>query len=145
LAACLGVSDPASDPSLPPRVACVVDIHGLHDLPAMLGHKNAALCEVFTGGTLDEKRDLWEQASPIRQVNPDSAPMFITHDPADASVPYVQSTMLVEALRRAGRPVQFIPTPGSGHGFFYNPAHPWVARLWPAAVEWLDRFLLFKA
>ncbi len=142
LAACLGVSEPARAPARAPRVACVVDIHGLHDLPAMIGHKNAVLCELFIGGPLDEKRDLWEQASPVRYVNSESAPMFITHDPGDASVPYDQSVRLVEALCRAGRPVQFIPTPGSGHGFFYNPADPWVTRLWPAVVEWMDRYLI---
>ncbi len=142
LAACLGVSDPAHQPPSPPRVACVVDVHGLHDLPAMIGHKNAELCEMFTGGSLDEKRGLWEAASPLRHVGPDAAPMLITHDPSDQSVPYDQSTMLVEALCRSGCPVQFIPTPGSGHGFFYNPSSPWVPRIWPAAVEWLDRFLL---
>lgn len=144
LAACLGVSDPARPSVVPPAIACVVDIHGLHELPAMIGHENAELCEIFTGGSLDEKRDLWEQASPVRYVGPDAAPMFITHDPSDTTVPYGQSTMLVEALCRAARPIQFIPTPGSGHGFFYNPSNPWVAKLWPAVVEWLDRFLKGK-
>jgi len=142
LAACLGVVDPTRNPPRPPRVRCVVDVHGLHDLPLMGNHPNAALCEAFIGGSRIEKQELWELASPVRHVNSDATPMLITHDPNDQAVPYIQSANLVDALCRAGRPVQFIPTLDSGHGFFYSPAAPWTQTLWPIVVEWLDRFLI---
>ena len=66
---------------------------------------------------------------------------FYVVDPEDPIVPYEQSRLLVDALVRAGRPVQFIPSPGSGHGFIYNSEHPWTVRIWPAVVNWLNREL----
>jgi acetyl esterase/lipase len=135
LAACMGTRHKET-PDLP-SPACIVDIHGVHDCTRRLlaqSLKNLL-------GSPEEFAERWNDASPIRFVDGDSSPMLLTHDPSDATVPYEQTAMMIGALVQAGRPVQFIPTPGSGHGFFYNFSNPWTARIWPEVVNYLDQRL----
>ncbi len=143
LAACLGVLDDAGEPGSA-RVNCVVDVHGVHDFVAHQagGGKIAEYMEAFIGGPVSEKRALWIEASPALHVDQNSAPMLLMHDPHDDTVPYEQSLLLAKALMEAGRPMQFLPTPGSGHGFVYNPQKTWTQKVWPNAMAWFDRHLL---
>ncbi|MEZ5278525.1 MAG: alpha/beta hydrolase [Opitutaceae bacterium] len=142
LAACLGVIGGEVD-GIPTRVDHVVDIHGIHDFLALRDASGGINPNwmAFLGGTHDQYSRQWRAASPALRVNTDSASMLIVHDPEDPIVPYEQSRLLVDALVQAGRPVQFIPSPGSGHGFIYNPEHPWTVRIWPSVVNWLNREL----
>jgi acetyl esterase/lipase len=146
LAACLAVRDTRSDdePALrgfSSRAQCVVDVHGVHDFrtlaPTVLTACNAA----FLGGSAAEKPEAWQDASPAAFVDALTAPIMLTHDPNDPTVPYAQSVSFAAALMDAGRPVEFLPTPGSGHGFVYNPENAWTQRLWPRAVAWLSSWL----
>ncbi|MBT7302770.1 MAG: prolyl oligopeptidase family serine peptidase, partial [Victivallales bacterium] len=88
------------------------------------------------------RRDLWIGASPALHADASSAPMLVVHDPDDSTVPYDQSLLLANALMAAGRPLRFLPSPGSGHGFVYNPGNTWTQNVWPLAVAWLDDHLL---
>jgi acetyl esterase/lipase len=147
LVALLGVRDTRddSDPALQgvsSKANCVVDIHGVHDMPALL--ETGKLIEAVVnliGGNYAEKKDLWEDASPQRFVDATSAPMLVLHDPGDPSVPYQQSVDFAHKLMAAARPVLFIPAPGAGHGFFYSPQNEWTKRAWPDAVAWFTRHL----
>lgn len=143
LAACLGVFDGKED-TISSRANCVVDIHGIHDFISLAGNggKVNESGEAFIGGTISEKKDRSMQASPALHVNDDSAPMFLVHDPGDDIVPYDQSLILADALIRNGRPMRFMPSPGSGHGFVYNPQNNWTQQVWPVAVAWLDYHLV---
>lgn len=146
LAAFLGVRETRDecDPALAgisSRVGCVVDVHGLHDLPALTSHRVAGLCAQFLGGSFEQASEAWADASPVRFVDERSAPMLLVHAPDDPSVPYDQSLRLAMALIGAGRPVEFMPVPGAGHGFVYNPDGPWTRKVWPVARAWLRRFL----
>lgn len=142
LAACLGVFD--SENSLSTKANCVVDIHGVHDFVSIAenGGGGEKYCEAFIGGSLLEKQALWIQASPALHVDVSTAPMLLVHDPEDYIVPYDQSLILANALIKSGRPMRFLPSPGSGHGFFYNPQNNWTQQVWPVAVTWLDHHLL---
>jgi dipeptidyl aminopeptidase/acylaminoacyl peptidase len=120
----------------------VVDVHGVHDFARLAadgpGHKASV---AFLGGTIEQRPAAWAEASPIRRVGADSAPMLLTHDPGDKVVPFEQSTRFAAALIGAGRPCEFIPTPGSGHGFVYNIEGEWSRRIWPLACAWLRQWL----
>ena len=143
LVACLGVLDVAGG-TFSAKVNCVVDVHGVHDLVALGdndGDPKGSL-EAFIGGPISEKRDLWIAASPALHADGDSAPMLLVHDPHDEVVPYSQSLLLASALMKAGRPVQFLPSPGSRHGSVYNPENAWTQQMWPVAVAWFDHHLL---
>lgn len=139
LVACLGVMGAAAD-----RVNCVVAVHGLYDFILHMNQHGSINrhWEDFLGGPLADQRERWVQASPALHVDRQSAPMLLTHDPGDTTVPYVQSVSMAKALMDAGRPVQFLPTPGSGHGFVYNPQNPWTQQVWPVALAWFDQHLL---
>lgn len=148
LVACLGVRDtrPSSEPidnaSFSSKVQCVVDVHGVHDLPAIGWHPIAdSACVPFLDGTIREKRALWEDASPIRFVNATSAPTLVIHDPGDKTVPCEDSVAFAHALMKAHRPVEFMPTPGAGHGFVYTPQNEWTQRVMPVAWAWFARFM----
>lgn len=142
LVACLGVRDD-EDP-ISARADCVVDIHGIHDFIPIgeSGTSPIAQSTAFLAGSMEEKPDIWAEASPARHVDADTAPMLLLHDPDDPLVPYEQSIILANALMRSGRPMQFLPTPGSGHGFVYNPENAWTQRVWPTVVNWLNQHLL---
>jgi dipeptidyl aminopeptidase/acylaminoacyl peptidase len=124
-------------------VDCGVDVHGIHDFPALRDNLGAInkTWEAFLGGSFGERPSEWIRASPGLHVDGNSAPMLVVHDPKDETVPYEQSRLLVDSLVRAGRPVRFLPSPGSGHGFFYGPDNPWTQKVWPVAVDWLDQHL----
>lgn len=147
LVACLGVRDtrdPVADElaGFSSQVQCVVDYHGIHDFPGLPDWKIAGeACLALFGGPLDEHRALWEDASPQRFVDSSAAPMLLIHDPDDPVVPYAQSVDFATALMRAGRPVEFMPVPGAGHGFGYNPENLMQRRTWPVALDWLRRWL----
>ncbi len=142
LVACLGVLDDKDCVSA--KVNCVVDIHGVHDFVSMVqnGEELRKTWVEFLGGTISRKRDLWIKASPALHVDENSAPMLLVHDPKDNTVPYSQSLILANALIKKGRPMQFLPSPDSGHGFVYNPENIWTQKVWPVAVAWLDYYLL---
>lgn len=142
LVACLGVRD--DDDPVSARANCVVDIHGIHDFIPIgeSGVSPVNQSTVFLGGSLFTKPDAWTDASPALHVDADTAPMLLLHDPDDTLVPYEQSIILANALMRAARPMQFLPTPGSGHGFVYNPENAWTQQVWPTVVNWLNQHLL---
>ena len=143
LAACLGVLDDDGS-TASAKVNCVVDIHGVHDFMSIeqdcRGKREN--WKLFPGGSISEERDFWIEASPALHVDESSAPMLIVHDPQDKTVPYSQSLILANALIKNNRPMQFLPTRGSGHGFVYNPHNMWTQHVWPIAVAWLDHHLL---
>lgn len=69
------------------------------------------------GGPLLENRDKAAKASPITYVSKDAPPFLIMHGDRDRTVPFNQSELLYEALKKAGVDVTFVPMKGAGHGF----------------------------
>jgi acetyl esterase/lipase len=147
LVACLGVRETREevDPAwrgFSSRVQAAVDVHGVHDLTVLAtpNHLSKTL-DLFLGGTYEEKSDAWRDASPELFIAADTAPMFLAHDPADPTVPYDQTVRFAHALMKAARPFEFLPTPGSGHGYVYNPENEWSKRVFPRAQAFLSQWL----
>lgn len=80
-------------PSLPPDVELVRDI------------------EYGTGGRRPSRLDL------LRPRDAGPRPFFVMHDDRDDLVPIDQSGLFVEALKKAGVPVEYHVVEGAGHGF----------------------------
>jgi len=59
----------------------------------------------------------FDRFCPIRNVTKDYPPTLLLHGDQDTDVPYVQSVDMAQELKRAGVAHEFIPMPGSGHGF----------------------------
>ncbi len=82
---------------------------GSHDRP---GSPEALLL----GGPVQEHKDRAARANPITYISGDEPPFLILHGDQDKTVPFSQSELLAEALRKAERDVTLITIPGAGHG-----------------------------
>ncbi|MBK8975315.1 MAG: alpha/beta hydrolase [Planctomycetes bacterium] len=93
---------------------------GFHLLP---GSPESNLIGATLGDILAHRNDpawaplvyLVEQANPITHVSTDDPPFWIAHGTGDTTVPYSQSTLLLDALLQAGRQATLRTTSG-GHG-----------------------------
>jgi len=68
-------------------------------------------------GTYPERRDLYYERSPINFVENLSCPVIFFQGLEDKVVPPNQAEKMVEALRRKGVPVAYVPFEGEQHGF----------------------------
>jgi acetyl esterase/lipase len=102
------------------RVAAVVPIYGVLDLPAMapagepLRKPFAALFgrEAVDAPTLA----LLREASPITHVKAGLPPFLLPHGTGDTTVPFAQSETFQARLRAAGVPCELLVVPGGAHG-----------------------------
>jgi len=88
---------------------------------------------------------LYDAASPVTQVGPNSPPTLLIHGDADALVPYAQSVAMETALRKAGVPTRLITVPGGVHGAdFGGGTHPDWPNYYGETVAWFDQYLRGK-
>jgi acetyl esterase/lipase len=106
------------------RVQAVVDWFGptdfLHigDAPSDIAHNAPDSPESkLIGGPILENKDKATKASPITYVSKDAPPFLIMHGDQDRTVPFSQSELLYEALKKAGVNATLVPVKGAGHGF----------------------------
>jgi dipeptidyl aminopeptidase/acylaminoacyl peptidase len=68
--------------------------------------------------------------SPLYTVDKLTRPVLIVHGDDDQTVPIKQSSLYANALKKAGKPHEFVTYAGEGHGFT-NPANlqNWLERL----------------
>ena len=66
----------------------------------------------------EEQRDLWDQASPIAQVQDAAPPFFVVHGSHDSLVWVEEARAFVAALQAASsQPVAYAELPGAQHAF----------------------------
>jgi acetyl esterase/lipase len=125
LAALLGTSGAAKDLEgklgnldQSSRVQAVVDWYGPTDFLQMGGrHDDARSPESrLLGGPVQQRKELAAKANPITHVRKDNPPFLIMHGDQDNAVPFNQSELLAEALKKAGVEVTFVPIKGAKHG-----------------------------
>lgn len=126
LVSMLGTSDAPGEPSS--RVQAVVDIFGpadmTEDLSRMkIGNVNVQqLVDAFVP-TPQAK----QEASPLFHIDDRTAAFLIFHGTEDPLVPVKHSRDLDAALKKAGRPSEYVEFAGAGHGF--------VGKEWDTLVE----------
>ena len=111
-------------PGVDSRVQAVCDYFGPADFPAWasdpgfaswgMDAKNA-LYKLF-GGPIPDRLELARQASPVTWVGKGAPPFLIIHGTADDIVPFRQSELLRDALKKAGVPVELVTIAGAAHG-----------------------------
>jgi len=86
------------------------------------------------GGPVRDLLDKARAASPITYITPDDPPFLIMHGDNDRVVPYQQSVLLDEALRKAGVESKLHTVAGGGHAFGGQALHEMV-------LDFFDRHL----
>ena len=71
-----------------------------------------------------QDREEMTRKSPLTHADKTQGPLLIVHGAKDVRVRIDQSERMVDALKRAGKPVEFLAIPDMGHG-----ADWWVHRL----------------
>jgi dipeptidyl aminopeptidase/acylaminoacyl peptidase len=71
-------------------------------------------------GTPEENPDFWNSISPIAYVSDISGPLQLDHSTTDEEVPIVFSESLYQALRDAGKTVEFYKYVGDNHNIANN-------------------------
>jgi dipeptidyl aminopeptidase/acylaminoacyl peptidase len=64
-----------------------------------------------------ERRDVYDERSPINHVDEIHRPLLVLQGSEDEVVPPEQSRMIVDALRAKGLPVAYLEFAGEQHGF----------------------------
>lgn len=111
---------------------CAVSVAGVSDLRAMLesearltGGRESRNPTIrywnrFMGG--EGSNDvLLDERSPARLVDTISDPVLLIHGQDDTVVPFRQSAIMRDAMRRAGKPVELITLQGEDHYMSYAP------------------------
>lgn len=106
------------------RVQAVCDWFGptdflrMNDFPGGIDHDAPNSPESrFIGGPIQKNKEKVARANPVTYVTGDDPPFLIMHGRNDQAVPYNQSELLYDALKKAGVEVTLYEVKGAGHGF----------------------------
>lgn len=98
------------------RVQAVCDWFGPADLALMLEPSSPKAVAKMLGGTPAKIKEHVAAASPITHVSKDDPPFLIMHGDQDPVVPFRQSVLMHEALKKAGVESTLHIIAGAGHG-----------------------------
>ena len=101
------------------QVDACIGIYGVYDMAnrnRTRAHWTKTKREVMLA-SVDEAPERYRAVSPLDQIHAASPPMLIVHGTHDTLVPMGEGEQFVEALRDAGRPVDFVPVYGAQHAF----------------------------
>ena len=115
-------------------VTNLVSMYGQTDIAVQFGEQQ-------WGGTPWDNFQAYVERSPITYAPNVNTPVLLLHGEADIRCPISQSEEYYTALKRLGKPVEFVRFPGGFHGFTRT-GHPAIARAYHQHVlEWFDRTL----
>ncbi|MFL5625889.1 MAG: S9 family peptidase, partial [Ktedonobacteraceae bacterium] len=93
--------------------------YGISDLEILVRdtHKFESRYTDKLVGPYPERRDIYQQRSPINYTDRLSCPIIFFQGREDKVVPPNQAALMVQALRAKGLPVAYLEFEGEGHGF----------------------------
>ena len=117
--------------------------YGVSDLEALATetHKFESRYLDSMVGPYPERRDLYVERSPIHHTDQLSCPIILLQGLEDRVVLPNQAEMMVDALRRKGLPVAYLPFEGEQHGFRKSEN---IKRALEAELYFYSRILGFK-
>jgi dipeptidyl aminopeptidase/acylaminoacyl peptidase len=109
----------------PDVYACAVSFAGISDLPRMLSSdrarygKNSHVTSFWKSriGSAYDDSDQLRATSPARHADQIKCPVLLMHGEGDTTVPIEQSEIMADAMKSAGKNVEFIRFPGEDHYF----------------------------
>ena len=93
----------------------------------------------FLGGTPEQVKAAYLDASPVRHVGKGTPPALLLHGTDDPLVPIEQAEVFAAALEKAGVPVELVRMEGAGHGDFGKEPDKVLARLSAFLQKYLIR------
>lgn len=124
----------------PERYRCAVSFAGVSDMPRNLKFQLSDMSNLKRGAAEWKKTVMGPEDFDLKTISPLffadklKVPVMLLHGDKDQRVQYKQSTLMVDALKAAGKDYEFYAMPGEGHGFSKSVN----ARLW---YDKLDAFL----
>ena len=112
------------------RVQAVVAMAPMVDFAALARARDGAALNSLFDGHLDLARQL----SPVTHLDKDSAQILLIHSDADKSVPFAQSTEMLDLYRKAGVPAELVTIQGAPHAFWNSD------RWFPEVIEKSAKF-----
>lgn len=129
----------------PSLYRCGVSLAGVSDLREML---TSGLWDDSTPasraimrqriGDPDQDRAALDEVSPLKHAARVGIPLLIAHGDQDLRVLPSQSKAMVRALEQAGRPVEWLPLEGEGHGLYWRKT---ALRYYARLMNFLDRHI----
>ncbi len=109
----------------PDLYKCVISIAGVSDIPAMIEEEEdrfgdeSAVYQYWVKRLGDPKIDQaqMQAVSPALHADRFKVPVLLIHGDADKIVPIDQSERMNDALKKAGKQVEFVKIAGEGHQF----------------------------
>ncbi|HLN31375.1 MAG TPA: alpha/beta hydrolase [Gemmataceae bacterium] len=101
------------------RVQAVVSFFGPTDFTTKLWSEETEQKALvpFLGGTLAEKPEQYQKASPLLYASKDSPPFLFFHGTQDKVVDIRNSRLLAKKLQSVGVPAEVVEMEGEGHGW----------------------------
>jgi alpha-L-fucosidase 2 len=126
------------------KVAAVVDFYGVHDILKRekergLG-KNISQLLAITAITSEAERKMIE-ASPITYVHKGMPPFLFIHGTKDAAVPYEQSPLICDAMKKVGAACEVYTVQDAPHGIGGWEKNPAWQGYKVKMIEWLRQTL----
>jgi len=136
-------------PDVDTRVQACVPFYGAYDInhgddtPKHVREQMAAF-EGFSvnylfHATYENAPDLWDLASPRKQINSEAPPFFMMHGTIDSILPYEDARAFAKHLRNTSKhPVVYAELPGAEHAFdvFHSPRAEYAIRAAHRFLEW---------
>lgn len=99
------------------RYRCAVSYAGVSDLNRMLKHTSSFLGGGARGDWLRDQAPDLKNVSPLNFPQQFSIPVLLVHGEKDRVVPLVQSKVMAQKLKSAGKDVTYIVQPEADHHF----------------------------
>jgi dipeptidyl aminopeptidase/acylaminoacyl peptidase len=124
---------------------CAVSVAGLSDLSKFIkwrahrsGRSDSSATRYWERfmGAKDADDDALAEISPVDHVSNVSIPVLLIHGEDDTVVPIEQSTMMADALKKAGKDVQFISLANEDHWLSRSETR---AQMLSASVAFLEK------
>ncbi|MEJ8554780.1 alpha/beta hydrolase fold domain-containing protein [Tepidibacter sp. Z1-5] len=98
------------------KVNFIISFFGPTDLTLVKGKKYTATTKNLIGGTINDMKDIYINASPMYCLSENTPPILLIHGEKDTIVPISQSKALYEKSKSLGIDVEFVPVKNASHG-----------------------------
>lgn len=128
------------------KVAAVVDFYGAHDLLKLAADRSKGDLTSLARAILQQPVDStteWKlrEASPIQYVHKGMPPFLFVHGTGDQLVPYDQSPLMCDAMKKVGNRCEIFTIEGAPHGMSNWEKNPAFQTYKPKVIEWLKATL----